>query len=150
MSAAVLIQCLVGQWYWLPVASALVLAAVHMLSSESTQGKLFRAPSALTLARRRGASCAFTAAGIGGYPPLRECMLAIMASRSCAGELRDYSPLCRHSTLSGHSIDNTQDQLSFTLWVNNRKVTMFRALSMNACLQACCERWHSSIAPAFV
>ena len=114
MSAAVLIQCLVGQWYLLPAASALLLAAVHMhvplLSRESTQGKLFLAPRALTLACRRGACGAFAAAGIGGYSPLRECMLAIM---SCAGELWDYSPLCRHRTLSGHSIDSTQDQLFF-------------------------------------
>ena len=52
--------------------------------SESTQGKLFRAPSALTLACRRGACGAFAAAGICGYFPLRERMLAIMTLRPFA------------------------------------------------------------------
>ena len=48
------------------------------------QGKLFRAPSVLTLACRRGACGAFAAAGICGYFPLRERMLAIMALRRFA------------------------------------------------------------------
>jgi hypothetical protein len=79
------------------------------------QGKLFRAPSTLTLACRRGACGAFAAAGICDYFPLRERMLVIMALRPYAGELWDYSPLCRHSTSLGHSIGSTQDQLSLAL-----------------------------------
>ena len=67
-------------------------------------------------------------------------MLAIMALCPFCGELWDYSPLRHHSTSSGHSIVSTQDQISLALSVNKRKGTMFRALRMNACMQACRER----------
>jgi hypothetical protein len=46
------------------------------------KGKLFRAPSALTLASWRGTCGVLAAAGIDGYYPL----LATKAPRPCAGE----------------------------------------------------------------
>ena len=97
--------------------------------SESTQGKLLRAGTAREALLLQRASVVIS-----------HCVNACVRSWPFALTPASYGIIRRCAALV-HSIVSTQDQISLALSVNKRKGTMFRALSMNACMQARRERW---------